>query len=324
MSDLAVEARGLVKSYGETEALRGVDLDVPRGTVLGLLGPNGAGKTTAVRILATLHPADAGHARVGGFDVATEPDEVRKRIGLTGQYAAVDEHLTGAENLTMIGRLNGLARDDARVRARQLLDRFGLSDAGDRPSKTYSGGMRRRLDLAASLVARPQVLFLDEPTTGLDPASRLSLWAVIREILADGTTVLLTTQYLEEADALADEIVVIDRGLTIASGTSRQLKDQIGGERIEFTVADASRTAEAEALVAPYAIGEPTVDHGRGTVSFPVDVEDDHLAATVRALDDAGIRLDDLSLRRASLDDVFLALTGRTAEGSAAEMEEAS
>ena len=322
--DLAVEARGLVKSYGDTQALRGIDLEVPRGRVLGLLGPNGAGKTTAVRILATLHPADAGSARVGGFDVASEPDEVRKRIGLTGQYAAVDEHLTGAENLTMIGRLNGLARDDARVRARQLLDRFGLSDAADRSSKTYSGGMRRRLDLAASLVARPQVLFLDEPTTGLDPASRLSLWAVIREILADGTTVLLTTQYLEEADALADEIVVIDRGVTIASGTSRQLKDQVGGERIEFTVADASRTAEAEVLVAPFAAGELTVDHDRGTVSFPVDVDDDHLAATVRALDDAGIRLDDLSLRRASLDDVFLSLTGRTAEGSAAEMQEAS
>ena len=324
MAELAVEATGLVKSYGSTQALQGVDLDVPHGRVLGLLGPNGAGKTTAVRILATLHRPDAGHARVAGFDVVADADEVRKRIGLTGQYAAVDEHLTGAENLTMIGRLNGLARGDARVRARQLLDRFGLADAGDRPSRTYSGGMRRRLDLAASLVARPEVLFLDEPTTGLDPASRQSLWAVMREIVSDGTTVLLTTQYLEEADALADEILVVDRGVAIARGTSRQLKDQVGGERIEFTVADTSRTAEAERLVAPYAAGDMTVDHDRGFVSFPVDVEDDHLAVTVRALDDAGIRLDDLSLRRASLDDVFLTLTGRTAEGSSAEMQEAS
>jgi ABC-2 type transport system ATP-binding protein len=324
MSDLAVEAVGLVKSYGDTKALCGVDIDVRRGTVLGLLGPNGAGKTTAVRIFATLLPADAGTARVAGFDVAREPDEVRRRIGLTGQYAAVDEHLTGAENLTMIGRLNGLAKLDAMERARQLLDRFGLTEAADRPCRTYSGGMRRRLDLGASLVARPEVLFLDEPTTGLDPASRKALWAVMREIVADGTTVLLTTQYLEEADELADEIVVIDRGLAIARGTSRQLKDQIGGERIEFTVADASRTAEAERLVAEFAIGDLTVDLDRGFVSFPVDVENDHLAVTVRALDDAGIRLDDLSLRRASLDDVFLALTGRTAEGSADEMQEAS
>jgi ABC-2 type transport system ATP-binding protein len=324
MSDLAVEAVGLVKSYGDTKALCGVDIDVRRGTVLGLLGPNGAGKTTAVRIFATLLPADAGTARVAGFDVAREPDEVRRRIGLTGQYAAVDEHLTGAENLTMIGRLNGLAKLDAMERARQLLDRFGLTEAADRPCRTYSGGMRRRLDLGASLVARPEVLFLDEPTTGLDPASRKALWAVIREIVADGTTVLLTTQYLEEADELADEILVIDRGLAIARGTSRQLKDQIGGERIEFTVADASRTAEAERLVAEFAIGDLTVDLDRGFVSFPVDVENDHLAVTVRALDDAGIRLDDLSLRRASLDDVFLALTGRTAEGSADEMQEAS
>jgi ABC-2 type transport system ATP-binding protein len=319
---LAVEATGLVKSYGDTEALRGVDIDVRRGTVLGLLGPNGAGKTTAVRIFATLLPADAGTARVAGFDVVHEPDEVRRRIGLTGQYAAVDEHLTGAENLTMIGRLNGLAKADALLRADQLLDRFGLTEAGQRPCRTYSGGMRRRLDLAASLVAQPEVLFLDEPTTGLDPASRQALWTVIREIVADGTTVLLTTQYLEEADELADEILVIDRGLAIARGTSRELKDQIGGERIEFTVRDPAQTTEAERLVRPFAIGDLTVDHDRGYVSFPVDVENDHLAVTVRALDDAGIRLDDLSLRRASLDDVFLALTGRTAEGAAGQMEE--
>jgi ABC-2 type transport system ATP-binding protein len=324
MSELAVEAVGLVKSYGDTHALRGVDIDVRRGTVLGLLGPNGAGKTTAVRIFATLLPADAGTARVAGYDVVDEPDEVRRRIGLTGQYAAVDEHLTGAENLTMIGRLNGLAKADAMLRARQLLDRFGLSDAGDRPSRTYSGGMRRRLDLAASLVARPEVLFLDEPTTGLDPASRKSLWAVIREIVADGTTVLLTTQYLEEADELADEILVIDHGLAIARGTSRELKDQIGGERIEFTVRDPSQTRAAQDLVAPFAVGDVTVDDHRGFVSFPVDVEDDHLVVTVRALDEAGIRLVDLSLRRASLDDVFLALTGHAVDGSADEIQEVS
>ncbi len=324
MSEHAVEVTGLAKHYGETEALRGIDFHVRTGSVLGLLGPNGAGKTTAVRILATLIPATAGTARVAGFDVASQAAEVHKRIGLTGQYAAVDEHLTGAENLTMIGRLNGLTRPDAHVRTRQLLDRFGLTDAGSRPTRTYSGGMRRRLDLAASLVARPDVLFLDEPTTGLDPASRLALWAVIREILADGTTVLLTTQYLEEADELADEILVIDHGLAIARGTSRQLKDQVGGERIEFTVADPSRTAEAERLVAGFGIGELSVDHDTGAVSFPVDARDDHLADTVRALDDAGIRLDDLSLRRASLSDVFLSLTGRTAEGSADEMQEAS
>ncbi len=323
MAGTAIEASGLVKTYGETEALCGLDLSVPRGSVLGLLGPNGAGKTTAVRILATLQPATAGTARVAGFDVAAQPAEVRKRIGLTGQYAAVDEHLTGAENLTMIGRLNGLAKADARTRARQLLARFGLTEAGGRPSRTYSGGMRRRLDLAASLVARPDVLFLDEPTTGLDPARRRSLWSVLGEIVADGTTLLLTTQYLEEADALADEILVIDRGRAIAQGTARQLKDQVGGERIEFTVLDPARTEEAHRLVAPFAAGEVSADADRGTISFPVDADDDHLVDTVRVLDDAGIRLDELSLRRASLDDVFLSLTGRTAEGSAAEMEAA-
>ena len=324
MADLAVQAEGLALAYGDTTALDGLDLAVQRGRVLGLLGPNGAGKTTAVRIFATLLPADAGWARVAGHDVRTEGAEVRKRIGLTGQYAAVDEHLTGAENLTMIGQLNGLALGDARVRAAQLLDRFGLTDAADRPSRTYSGGMRRRLDLSASLVARPDVLFLDEPTTGLDPASRLALWAVIREILADGTTVLLTTQYLEEADALADDILVIDHGRAIAQGTSRQLKAQVGGERIELSVADPADTSRAREALLGLAGEELHVDEARGALSFPVGGDHDLLPATVRALDDASIRVDELSLRRASLDDVFLALTGRRAEGSAEAMQEAS
>ena len=324
MAELAVEAEGLVKAYGDTTALAGLDLAVRTGSVLGLLGPNGAGKTTAVRIFATLLSADSGSARVAGYDVRTQPREIRKRIGLTGQYAAVDEHLTGAENLTMIGRLNGLTRADARTRTGQLLARFGLTDAGDRPLRTYSGGMRRRLDLAASLVSRPQVLFLDEPTTGLDPASRLALWSVIREILADGTTVLLTTQYLEEADALADEIVVIDRGTAIAAGTSSELKAQVGGARIELTVLDPGDTPAAWRAIAGFAGEDVQVDEGRGTITFPVQGEHDLLPATVRALDDANIRIADLSLRRASLDDVFLTLTGRTAEGSAEAMQEAS
>lgn len=290
-----------------------MDIVVPRGTVLGVLGPNGAGKTTAVRILATLQPADAGQARVAGYDVATEPTAIRTRIALAGQYAAVDAHLTGTENLALGGRLTGLTRRDARRRAAQLLERFELMDAADRPSRTYSGGMRRRLDLAAALVATPEVLFLDEPTTGLDPASRRSLWGVIREIVADGTTLLLTTQYLEEADELADEILVIDHGREIARGTATELKTAVGGERIEFTLRDPARTAEAADLVRSFAAGELTLDADRGAVAFPIDVERDHLADTVRVLDDAGLRVSDLALRRASLDDVFLSLTGHAA-----------
>jgi ABC-2 type transport system ATP-binding protein len=324
VSELAIDARGLEKTYGDdVRALDGLDLQVRRGTVVGLLGPNGAGKTTAVRILATLQPPDAGTARVAGFDLAEQSHEIRTRIALTGQYAAVDQHLTGAENLVMIGRLNGLRRADARVRAAHLLDRFGLVDAADRPSRTYSGGMRRRLDLAASLVARPEVLFLDEPTTGLDPASRRSLWSVIREIVAEGTTLLLTTQYLEEADALADEIVVIDRGKEIARGTSSELKQLVGGERIEFTLLDPSGTGAAVTAVTPHAAGEVVADARRGEVGFAVEGGDARLGDTVRALDDAGLRVADLSLRRASLDDVFLALTGRTAESSAETLQEA-
>lgn len=323
MAQLAIEARGLEKSYSDVEALAGLDLDVRTGMVLGLLGPNGAGKTTAVRILATLLPATAGTARVAGFDVVADADEVRGRIGLTGQYAAVDEFLTGAENLTMIGRLNGLARDDAGRRAQQLLGRFGLDDAGDRTAKTYSGGMRRRLDLAASLVLRPQILFLDEPTTGLDPASRRALWAVIREVIADGATVLLTTQYLEEADALVDEIVVIDHGTAIAQGTSDQLKAQVGGQRIELTTAVPEDASRAAGLLGGLASEHASVDDAKGTVAFPADDGGEAVAEVVRILDGADIVLADLSLRRASLDDVFLSLTGRTAASGPDELEAA-
>ena len=323
LTELAVEAEGLVKRYGDTIALDGLDLQVRRGTVLGLLGPNGAGKTTAVRIFATLLPQDAGTARVAGHDVRTAGAEVRRRIGLTGQYAAVDEHLSGTENLLMIGRLNGFTIPDARDRAGRLLERFGLADAADRPSRTYSGGMRRRLDLAASLVSRPDVLFLDEPTTGLDPASRLSLWSVIREIIADGTTVLLTTQYLEEADALVDEIVVIDHGATIASGTADQLKAQVGGAHVEVRV-DPAAVASAAAALRPVAGTELTIDEGRGQLAFAASTDDDVLPATVRALDAADVAIHDLSRRRASLDDVFLALTGRSAEGTTESMQEAT
>lgn len=319
--NLAVEASGLVKRYGETVALDGLDLAVREGSVLGLLGPNGAGKTTAVRIFATLHPADEGTARVAGFDVATQAKEVRKRIGLTGQYAAVDQHLTGEENLVMIGRLNGLTRSDAVQRARELLDRFDLTDAGGRPSRTYSGGMRRRLDLAASLMLRPAVLFLDEPTTGLDPASRRALWEVIREIVADRTTVLLTTQYLEEADALADDIVVIDHGRAIASGTPRELKARLGGERIEVAVADPADADRARAAVEAFAGEDLHFDAARGALSFPILGDHGLLPRTVRVLDDAGIRIQELSLRSASLDDVFLSLTGHVAEEEAQNLQ---
>ena len=314
MADM-IRATGLVKRYKNTTALAGLDLVVPEGTVLGLLGPNGAGKTTAVRILATLLRPDEGTAEVAGVDVLADPMGVRSRIGLSGQYAAVDEHLTGFENLEMVGRLYGMSRQKASARARDLLDRFDLADAGDRPSKTYSGGMRRRLDLAGALVAEPPVLILDEPTTGLDPRSRQQMWTVIRDLVSDGATLLLTTQYLEEADLLADDIVVIDQGKAIARGTADELKSRTGGERIEVVVADAARLDDAARALAGVAHGEVQADPARRSVTGSVD--DDgagRLMQVLQALRDDGVELLDVGLRRPTLDDVFLTLTGRGAE----------
>ena len=317
MSTSAVEARGLVKHYGMVKALDGMDLDVPEGTVVGLLGPNGAGKTTAVRILTTLLTPDAGHATVAGCDVRKQADQVRAVIGLTGQYAAVDEYLTGRENLDMVGRLYHLPADWVRERAQELLERFGLADAGDRALRTYSGGMRRRLDLAASLVAKPHILFLDEPTTGLDPRSRLDLWSVIEDLVADGTTVLLTTQYLEEADTLAQDIVVIDHGRVIAHGTSDELKTQVGGDRLQVVVSPGGSLDDAAAALRRVADGEAVVDVDERRVSAPVSGGSTVLVEAVRAFDDAGVKLDDLALRRPTLDDVFLSLTGHVAAEAA-------
>jgi ABC-2 type transport system ATP-binding protein len=313
MTDV-IQARGLVKRYGEVTALDGLDLTVPQGTVLGLLGPNGAGKTTAVRVLTTLLTADAGSATVAGVDVFADPKGVRERIGLSGQYAAVDEYLTGFENLDMIGRLYRLGRTGARTRARELLERFSLTEAADRPVKTYSGGMRRRLDLAGSLVAEPSVLFLDEPTTGLDPRSRVEMWDVIRELVAGGTTLLLTTQYLEEADRLADEIVVIDRGRVIAKGTADELKAQVGGERIEVVVQTAAELEPARALLAALATGEVLVEDHVRRLTAPVSGGGKVLVEALGRLDVAGIEVLDVGLRRPTLDDVFLTLTGHAAE----------
>jgi ABC-2 type transport system ATP-binding protein len=306
-----------VKRYGDTVALDGLDLEVATGTVLGMLGPNGAGKTTAVRILTTLLRPDAGTATVGGIDVVAEPARVRSRIGLTGQYAAVDEHLTGHENVTMIGRLAGLGKHQAAERADDLLARFGLGDAAHRPSRGYSGGMRRRLDLAASLTTSPDVVFLDEPTTGLDPGSRLGLWDVIREVVAHGTTVLLTTQYLEEADVLADEILVIDHGREIARGTATELKSEVGGETVAVELQDAAQLQDAASALATVTRDEIRVEEKQARLSFPAHGDTSRLAATVRALDEAGIAVADLALRRPSLDDVFLSLTGHAASDSA-------
>jgi ABC-2 type transport system ATP-binding protein len=314
MFEHAISAEGLRKSYGDVHALRGVDLHVASGTILGLLGPNGAGKTTAVRILTTLLHPDGGRAAVGGHDILREPDAVRASIGLTGQYAAVDENLTGRENLEMVGRLLHLGRPTARVRADELLATFDLAHAAGRPARTYSGGMRRRLDLAASLVGRPGVLFLDEPTTGLDPASRLGLWDVIASLVADGTTILLTTQYLEEADRLADRIAVIDGGLVIAEGTASQLKDRLGEDVVDLRVADPARTTEALELLRPLAATEPHADVASGRIGLPVHHGAGTLAEVVRRIDGAGLEVAELSLHRPSLDDVFLALTGRRAE----------
>jgi ABC-2 type transport system ATP-binding protein len=311
----AILVEGLTKSFGEVRALRGIDLAVPRGTVLSVLGPNGAGKTTAVRILTTLLQPDGGRAMVEGHDVVREAAAVRRSIGLAGQSAAIQEELTGRENLEIIGRLYHLPRPQARRRAADLLSQFGLADAADRPAKTYSGGMQRRLDLAASLVGQPKVLFLDEPTTGLDPRSRLGMWDVIRSLVTGGTTLLLTTQYLEEADELADAIVVIDQGQVIAAGTAEELKNQVGGDVIEFTVPDRSQVATAAKAITAIAEGEPHSDPETGMVSAGVGSRgSDALVEAVRLLDAAGAQTRGLALRRPSLDDVFLALTGHSAE----------
>ncbi|RST18205.1 ATP-binding cassette domain-containing protein [Streptomyces sp. WAC05374] len=313
---MAIEAEGLCKGYGSTRALRGVDLAVPAGTVLGLLGPNGAGKTTTVRTLATLLVPDGGRAEVAGYDVVRRPHEVRRRIGLAGQYAAVDELLTGRENLVLIGTLLHLGRRAARARAAELLDRFDLTGAGDRPARTYSGGMRRRLDLAACLVARPSVLFLDEPTTGLDPVSRMSLWSAVRELVADGVTVLLTTQYLEEADYLADRIVVVDAGRVIADGTPNELKRKVGEERLEIVVTHPDGVPAAVSALRRVTAGEPVVDRDRGVVSIAVGegVDSmDGIATAAAALRRENVAVADFALRRPTLDDVFVSLTGRSA-----------
>jgi ABC-2 type transport system ATP-binding protein len=312
MSDQpAIAAEGLSKAFGDVEALRDVDLAVAPGSVLGLLGPNGAGKTTAVRILTTLLRPDAGRARVAGRDVLRQPAAVRQMIGLAGQSAAVDEYLTGRENLVMAGRLHHLNRAEAHRRAAELLQRFELAEAVDRTVRTYSGGMRRRLDLAISLVGHPRVLFLDEPSSGLDPTGRHQLWHTIRQLVADGTTVLLTTQYLEEADQLADHIVVIDHGRVVAHGTTSQLKQQVGGDRLQLRLATPTTANRAAELVADLGSGPPHVDAYPGEVTLPITDGAAILPEVVRRLDAAGLALADLALRRPTLDDVFLTLTGQ-------------
>jgi len=317
----AISAVALVKNFGKTRALDGFDLEVAQGTVFGLLGPNGAGKTTAVRIFTTLLEPDSGHAEVAGLDCVRDAKALRSQIGLAGQYAAVDELLTGRENLEMVGRLYRLTRARARARAVELLEQFGLSDAAGRPAKTYSGGMRRRLDLAASLIVTPPVLFLDEPTTGLDPRSRLSMWDLIEKLRDGGTTLLLTTQYLEEADFLADRIAVIDRGRTIAVGTADELKSQVGGERIELTLGRGSDLEAAAAVLAPHVDGSVRIEADTRHISAPAAGGAARLADVVRDFDAGGISIEDLAVRRPTLDDVFLSLTGHGAE---ADLEDAA
>jgi ABC-2 type transport system ATP-binding protein len=315
----AVRAEALTKTFGPTRALDGIDLEIPAGTVLGLLGPNGAGKTTTVRILTTLLRPDSGRAWVAGHDVLADPEAVRRDIGLSGQYAAVDENLTGYENLYMVGRFYGFSRADARARSRELLAAFRLQDAADRPAKTYSGGMRRRLDLAGALVARPAVVVLDEPTTGLDPRGRLETWEVIGDLVSDGATVLLTTQYLEEADQLADTIAVIDRGRLIATGTADELKAQVGGERLEIVVADGAELPVAQRVLAEIGSDEPKVDAQARRIGVLVETGPKALMEVLRRLDVDGVAVLDVALHRPTLDDVFLSLTGHGAEDAASE-----
>jgi daunorubicin resistance ABC transporter ATP-binding subunit len=325
-TDSMIQAEGLTKHYGQTTALAGIDLDVPAGSILGMLGPNGAGKTTAVRILTTLARPDAGRARVAGHDVVSEAALVRQSIGVTAQDATLDEMLTGQQNIVMIGRLSGLHRLEARARANELLKQFDLVDAGGRVLKAYSGGMRRRLDLAAGLVTRPPVIFLDEPTTGLDPTSRVRMWEIIRVLVADGVTLLLTTQYLDEADELADQIVVVDHGRVIAAGTSAQLKGQTGGARLEVTLHEAHR--DAESALSAFVAGPIQVSHDGRRLRAPVHSGAGLATSVVRALDQAGITVDDVEVHQPSLDDVFFALTGHptdeaseaTAPGATNEM----
>lgn len=311
----AIVAEGLVKTFGSgakaVHAVAGIDLAVPEGSVIGMLGPNGAGKTTTVRMLTTLLRPDAGRAVIAGYDVARDPQTVRTLIGLSGQFAAVDENLTGRENLYLFGRLYQLPKPEARRRADALLEQFGLADAAHRLAKTYSGGMRRRLDLAGSLIVHPKILFLDEPTTGLDPASRFDMWDVIRERVAEGATILLTTQYLEEADELADRIVVIDTGRIIAEGTADELKAQVGGERIEVVVHAAAALAAAREALTAIGDGACQVDEHTRRLTVPTRRGSQALVQVVRDLDGAGIGIDDIALRRPTLDDVFVQLTGR-------------